>query len=174
MTVPVFHIILCHLQCLHAGGVGALVVGATEVGQLHVLASSSYLGIKKYRQYFIIKVANLTLKVSLQNTAGQIFFKPSRGRLRLPPAPSLGTSEVIELRNYPVKWLSHHVDQIWFKLMSAPVKTVEMTVKNQRFGMSSQKFDHLDFICMSQDLFFVLFIIAVPWLTSSKSEKKQI
>ena len=54
MTLPVFHIVLGHLQCLHAGGVGALVVGATEVGQLHVLPPSSYLRIKKYRQYFIL------------------------------------------------------------------------------------------------------------------------
>ena len=72
-AVSVLQVVLGGLEDPGVGGVGTLDVRATEVGQLHVLASPSH----------------LTLEVPLTNTGLKVFVEPGQGGLGGSPAPAL-------------------------------------------------------------------------------------
>ena len=90
--------------------IGALNVRATEVGELHILTSPTYLYFEMMNKYFQ-SVSNLTLEVPALDTRRKILPEPVPGRRRLAP-PSFCPSEIMKLRHNSVHWLSDHVDHV--------------------------------------------------------------
>ena len=79
VLLPVLQVVLGGLEDPGVGGVGTLDVRATEVGDLHVLTSSSH----------------LTLQVSLTNTGLKVLVKPGQGWPAGFLAPALVRPEVV-------------------------------------------------------------------------------
>ena len=94
--IPGLQVVLGRLEYPGVGGVRTLDVRPTEVGHLHILASTSH----------------LTLEVPVTNTGLKVFVEPGQGRLDWSPAPALVRSEVVILGDGPGHRLPHHVHHV--------------------------------------------------------------
>ena len=135
-TVPPLQVVLGRLEDQRVGGVSALEVGATEVGDLHVLTTPSH----------------LALKIPLTDAGFKVFTEPRAGWLVISPLPARSRSEVVELGDYPGHWLPDHVHQVHLLLQPRPVRLVEMSVKHHRLLAPCQLGEDLGLILLSQGL----------------------
>ena len=124
---------LSHLKSLGVSGVGALEVGSTKVGELHILASPTYLYFRVKRNqtmYLAMQcclselksvqtwtkfVSDLTLEIPAVDTRSQVLSEPFLGRWRL-ASPPFCAPEIMEHGHDPVHRLPDHVDHIHLEI----------------------------------------------------------
>ena len=136
-AVSVLQVVLGGLEDPGVGGVGTLDVGATEVGDLHVLAPSPH----------------LTLQVPVTDAGLEVFVEPAPGWPGGLLAPALERPEVVILGDGPGHRLPHHVHQVHRELAQCgPVRLVEMSVEDQGLPPPGQPGEQLGLLLGREDL----------------------